>query len=110
MDIDRAVELARSADVENLITVDEDFVYNKKGWHNDCADIITSDDIDKNDAMRVELGVALYWFDAIQDNRYQKTDHVLLRLQSLHDSLYKLGQMVLLNAIENGLTIKKAGE
>jgi hypothetical protein len=92
-----------AGDYEQVIT-DSDYAvkYNTDSWHSDCADHITSEDPERNDAIRYYLDNALYWIEAM-DNRNDANQRIK-RSTALQDAITKLGTLIVENAIENKVT------
>jgi hypothetical protein len=87
------------------------FEHNKHSWHECAANIILSDDADVNNKIRVELGRALFWYQAIHyHNKDTSMEQKLMRASSFNEALLAVGQQVFKNAVDNGLTADSAGE
>jgi len=129
MDIDQIVERARQDDADLLMdgyavsdadypalddsiaavgAIAEEFVYDAASWHSDCADIITSMDIDKNDKLRTDLRHALKHLGYLMENPYGKQT----QLGTAHLSqMYamSIGNRIIANALDNHMTYEKLG-
>ena len=111
--IDIVVERERDAAVDALCDsqpfqlVDEPFVYNKDSWNDDVDAMIVSVHPDLNDALRIAIRDAIWWLNA-QDSR---SDLGQLRdAASLARAAADVGNLIIRNAIDNGLTYEKLGE
>lgn len=109
MDIDKAVELARSADVDGFTVQEEKpFQYDAESWHLDMADAIWGD-VEANDYIRKQLIGCLNNMPR-KDSFPQSDRSKILTAQCLVMHMINIGGQILENAINNGLTVEKLGE
>lgn len=86
-----------------------DIIHDDKSFHCDAGDIILSCSVEKNGDLRRQLGSCLWWLEAAMDSQADEPRDYLWHAEMVHTRLRKLGEMIAMNAIENGYTHKSLG-
>ena len=95
----------------NETITDEDYppvIYTADYFHADAGEIILSDDIKENNALRHEIARAINHLDG------QKEDYMSLAFEAkrtawIAQHLMTIGQMIVTNTIKNGYTAEQLG-
>ena len=116
MDIDRAVEIARDADVDALcdgdyapLQIGEGFTYDADSWISDHADVISCANQKDSEELRWRISSSIEWLEFMEQHSYGDVAQAMARANELTCHAQRIGLIVIQNAIKSGMTVEKLG-